>query len=136
MTNEKSVIVEFFGNYPLIRVLDFLIENRGFDYSKTDISRGAKVSWGSLYGLWNKIEQLGMVIPTRSFGTGKISKGNFCAQSATKSLIRETRLYKLNEKNSFVKRILRMELDLIKFYAEVDTIPDKHETPVALPMGA
>ncbi len=117
MTDEKSVLIEFFGDPPLIRVLDFLAENRGFDYSKTEISRGAGISWGSLYGLWDKIDRLGIVIPTRSFGTRKIRIANFCArktakqflgpicfqqiraQSATLSLIRETKLYKLNEKN-------------------------------------
>lgn len=117
MANEKSVLIEFFGDYPLIRILDFLIENRGFDYSKTEISKGAGVSWGSLYKLWNKIEQLDMVTRTRSFG--------------------KTRLYKLNEKNLFVKRILRLELDLIKHYAEADTqaYSKEHKTPAAVPMG-
>ncbi|MEA3254551.1 MAG: hypothetical protein U9Q22_01820 [Candidatus Altiarchaeota archaeon] len=115
MANEKSVLIGFFGNYPLIRILDFLIENRGFDYSKTEISKGAGVSWGSLYKLWNKIERLDMVTCTRSFG--------------------KTRLYKLNEKNPFMKRILRLELDLIKHYAEADTraYSGEHKTPAAVP---
>jgi hypothetical protein len=117
MANEKSALIDFFGDYPLIKILDFLIENRGFDYSKTEISKGARVSWGSLYGLWNKIERLGMVIPIRSFG--------------------KTKLYRLNEKNLFVKRILRLELDLIKHYAEADTqaYSGEHKTPAAVPMG-
>ena len=34
---EKSVFVEYFGDYPLIRVLDFLIEGREMDYSMTEI---------------------------------------------------------------------------------------------------
>lgn len=111
MTNEKSVLIEFFGDYPLIRVLDFLLENRGFDYSKTGISKGAGVSWGSLYTLWNKLEQVAIVTHTRSFG--------------------KTRLYKLNEKNPFVKRILKLELDLIKVYADIDTKAylREYETP-------
>lgn len=115
MANEKSVLIEFFGDYPLIRVLDFLLENRGFDYSKTEISKGAGVSWGSLYAIWNKLEQLAIVTRTRSFG--------------------KTRLYKLNEKNPFVKRILRLELDLIKFYADVDTgaYLKKHKVPTVMP---
>lgn len=101
MTDEKSVLIEFFGDYPLIRVLGFLVENRGFDYSKIEISKGAGVSWGSLYGLWSRLENLGIVTPTRRFG--------------------KTKLYKLNEKNPFVKKILDLELDLIKFYADADT---------------
>jgi len=111
MTNEKSVLIEFFGDYPLIRVLDFLLENRGFDYSKTEISKGAGVSWGSLYAIWNKLDQLAIVTPTRSFG--------------------KTKLYKLNEKNPLMKRILKMELDLIKFYADIDTKAhlEEYKTP-------
>ncbi len=34
MMENKSLFVEFFGDYPLIRVLDFLIEQEGFDYSE------------------------------------------------------------------------------------------------------
>jgi len=116
MAGDKSVLIEFFGDYPLIRIMDFLIENRGFDYSKTEISRQANVSWGSLYSLWSRLDGFGIVIPTRSFG------------NAT--------LYKLNEKNPFVKKILKLELDLIKFYADVDTkahLKDKVSSPMPSP---
>lgn len=101
MHKEKSMLIEFFGYYPLMRILDFLVENRGFDYSKTEIAKGSKVSWGSLYSVWDKLERFAIVTKTRSFGKSK--------------------LYKLNEKNPFVKKILKMELELIKFYADIDT---------------
>ncbi|MBU4266395.1 MAG: hypothetical protein L6243_05705 [Candidatus Altiarchaeales archaeon] len=117
MAGDKSVLIEFFGNYPLVRVLDFLIENRGFDYSKTEISKQANVSWGSLYSLWSKLDGFGIVAPTRSFGN--------------------TTLYKLNEKNSFVKKILKIELDLIKFYADIDTKAHlKGKAPSPMPSTA
>ena len=97
-TEEESVLIKFFGNYPLIRVLDFLIENRYTDYPKTEIARGANVSWATLYHLWKKLEELGIVQQTRAFGN--------------------TKLYKLNEKNEYVKKIMKIELELIKHYAE------------------
>lgn len=48
MNANNSLFVEFFGDYPIIRVLDFLIENDVFDYSKKDICRNADVSWNTL----------------------------------------------------------------------------------------
>ena len=41
---EKSLFVDFFGDYPLIRVLDFLVENEIFDYTKKEICEYADVS--------------------------------------------------------------------------------------------
>ena len=89
-----SAFIKFFGNYPIIRVLDFLIENRYSDYSKTEVSKGANVSWATLHHLWKKLEELGIVRQTRAFGNSK--------------------LYKLNEKNEIVKELIKIEFELIK----------------------
>ena len=119
---EKSVLIEFLGESPFAKILDFLVENRGFDYSKTEISKGAGVSWGSLYNVWPRLEKLGITAQTRTFG--------------------KTKLYKLNEKNPLVRKLLDLEITLIKLYADIDVrdgmaaekrvaipVPAEHEAP-------
>jgi len=89
---EKSLLVKFLGNNPFIRVIDFLIENRGFDYSKTEIARGAGIGWSTLYTIWDKLEKEKIVILTRSYG--------------------KTRLHKLNEDNAVVKILIKLDRQL------------------------
>lgn len=58
---EKSVLIEFFGDSPLVRIIDFLIEKRPFDTTKEEIIRETGISRNSLFKLWKKIEDYGLV---------------------------------------------------------------------------
>lgn len=95
-----SVLIEFFGDAPLMRVIDFLVENRGIDYSKTEIARGAEIGWSTLFKIWNRLEKNQIVKKTRVYGN--------------------TKLYTLNTKSPVVEKLLKMELDLIKYHAGTD----------------
>lgn len=86
---EQSVFVKTLGEYPLIKILDFLMEARNFDYPLTEIAENAGVNFVTLKKLWGSLEKKGFVIHTRNIG--------------------RARLYKINEKNEVVKRL--MELD-------------------------
>jgi len=91
---DKSVLLEYFGESPTLRILDFLLENRLFDYSKTQIVEGAGIGKATFYKYWDNLEQKGMVKVTRAFG--------------------KTRLYKLNEKSPVVRKIMEIELAMIE----------------------
>ncbi|OYT42311.1 MAG: hypothetical protein B6U86_00635 [Candidatus Altiarchaeales archaeon ex4484_43] len=43
MTDEKSLLVRIMGDHPSIGILDFMIDNKNFDYSETDVCEGANV---------------------------------------------------------------------------------------------
>jgi len=94
MAEDESLFVEFFGDYPIIRVLDFLIENDVFDYSKKDICRNSDVSWNTLETFWNKLEEKKIIVYTRKVGKAK--------------------LYKLNKSNSTVKKLIELDNNLMK----------------------
>lgn len=95
MANEETtLLIEFFGDYPLIRVIDFLLENRGFDYSKAEIAKNAEIGIATLHQLWDKLEKFAIVKETRKYGN--------------------TKLYMLNEESEFVKIIKAMVLKLAK----------------------
>ncbi len=91
---EKSILLEFFGDAPLFRVIDFLLENRGLDYSKTEIAKGADIGWSTLFKIWDRLEENNLVTNTRTYGN--------------------TKLFKLNLKNGVVQHLMKIELDLIK----------------------
>tara|TARA_Y100000294_G_scaffold175922_1_gene197105 strand:- start:59 stop:382 length:324 start_codon:yes stop_codon:yes gene_type:complete len=95
---EKSVFVEYFGDYPLIRVLDFLILGRDMDYSMTEIAKNSGVGWTAFSEIWPQLTKKEIVLFTRKIGNAK--------------------LYRLNTKNSWVKELIRMDKVITKLETE------------------
>ena len=90
----KSIFLEYFGDTPKLRVMDFLIDNQMFDYPLTEIARGSNVSYNSLklfFEDWIKHE---MVIKTR-----KVGKSDY---------------YKINLNNIFIKNLIKLDWMLVK----------------------
>jgi DNA-binding transcriptional ArsR family regulator len=93
MENETN-LVKFFGDNPFVRILDALIDNIGEDYSKKEIQELAGISKAAFFKHWPKLEELGLVRVTRSFG--------------------KTKLYTLNMKSRLLKDILKFETRMIE----------------------
>jgi len=90
---EKSLLLQLTGEMPLFKIIDFLVDNKGMDFTKKDIANGADISRASLFNYWNELETYEIIKVTRQFG--------------------KTRLYTLNSKNIITKRILDLEKALI-----------------------
>lgn len=95
---EKSVFVEYFGDYPLIRVIDFLIEGRDMDYSMTEIAKNSGVGWTAFSDIWSQLTKKEIAVFTRKIGNAK--------------------LFKLNTKNPWVKELIRMDNVITKLETE------------------
>lgn len=97
---ETTIFREALGDSPVIRVLDFLIEGRGLDYSLTDIADNANIGWTTLHRIWDNLLKLEMVKPTRKIGRAKLFKLNE-ENLAVKELIKvyDTLLYQETEKH-------------------------------------
>ena len=65
---EDSLLIRFLGDTPFIRVVDFLIENSIFDYTKTEIAENAGIARASLYKIWPEIEQYEILKESRKIG--------------------------------------------------------------------
>ena len=89
----KTSLLELTGEMPLFKVIDFLLDNKGMDFSKSDIAKGAEISRASLFNYWNELEKHGIVRVTRRFG--------------------KTKLYTLNSKNPVTQKIIDLEKTLI-----------------------
>ena len=87
---EKTSFRLVFGDSPTVKVLDFLIDNQEFDYSLTDIAKGAEIAWSTLHGCWPELLALGIVKKTRRIGRAE--------------------LYKLNVENLLVKKLIELDL--------------------------
>jgi len=94
MKYEKSMLLEVIGDMPENRVIDFLIEGRGIDYSKQDIADGCELSRPTIYKILPKLIKEGTVKATRTIG--------------------RITLYRLNEENEKAKALLKLEEILLK----------------------
>jgi DNA-binding transcriptional ArsR family regulator len=94
----SSLLLEYLGNHPKLRILDFLIDNRSLDYSRNEIMEGSGVSRNTFYKLWPTIERTGLIKKTRKIGRAE--------------------LYKLNEDNTVVQELLKLDQTLGRQAAE------------------
>jgi hypothetical protein len=95
---EHSLFLQFFGDKPKFRIIDFMLENRLKDFTKTEIARGAGVSWAALFAYWGEMERKKIVKLTRTVGRAK--------------------LYQLNERSPIVMLLKDVEMTLIKEAAD------------------
>ena len=95
---EESLFIRELGiKSPMLKVLDFLMDNESFDYSKTDIADGTGLSRATLFKAWPKLEALDLITATRSVGQAK--------------------MYKLNKQNPIVKKLMELDDVISEYFA-------------------
>ncbi len=90
----KSMLLTVIGDTIENRIIDFLIEGVGIDYTKKDIAEGCYISRPTLYKIFSKLVKDKIVKPTRTIG--------------------RVQLYSLNEENEKIKALLRLEEILLR----------------------
>ncbi len=96
----------------MFKIIDFLVDNKGMDFTKKDIAEGAEISRTSLFNYWEELEKHGILRVTRKFG--------------------KTRLFTLNSKNPVTKKILDLEMALIKESMNKDS--KRKERKITIPI--
>ncbi len=85
---EENAFLEFVGDTPTTRLIDFLITGREFDYTLTDLTNKAGVSWTTLHRIFPSFIKNKIVVEVRQIGRAK--------------------LYKLNESTPLVKKFIEL----------------------------
>lgn len=91
------------GDSPVIRVIDCLLTEREIDFSITDLAKNANIGRATLYRIWGTLIKSEIIVFTREIG--------------------KARLYKLNTKNSKVKKLI--EIDDILLLESLNKIDKK-----------
>ena len=96
--HEETLFLRTLGiKSPLLRILDFLMDNKAYDYSKTDIAKGAGISRTTLSSTWEHLEKNGLVSEIRVVGRAK--------------------MYKLNLKSPVVQKFIELDNAICELYA-------------------
>ena len=90
--DEESLFLDHVGDNPHMRIVQYLIEGKDFDYTLTDMLN-ARVSWGTLNTLIPKFLELGLIVKTRKIGRAT--------------------LYKINQENVAVKQLMQLYHQLL-----------------------
>ena len=103
---QESSFRTVFGDSAIVKVIDFFLDNREFDYSLTDIAKNSDIGWSTLHQFWNKLVKLGVVIKTRKIGRAE--------------------LYKLNIDSPLVNKLIELDMTISKtlMKQEIDKIKD------------
>ena len=72
----ESAFLEYFGDTPKLRFLNFLIGNHFFDFNMTDMAREANISYNSLISFFQEFLDKGVIIKTRRVGKSDMYKLN------------------------------------------------------------
>ncbi len=85
---EKSLFIEFMGDSPTVRILDYLLTERELDFSITDLAENAGIGRATLYRILDSLLMNKIIVPTREIGKAK--------------------LFKLNTTNPKIKKLIEM----------------------------
>jgi len=84
---EESIFLDFIGDSPTTRLLEYLIIGRDFDYTLTDLM-AAGLSWSTLNRIFPHFLRNKIVLQTRKIG--------------------KIKLYRLNQENPFIKKFVEL----------------------------
>ena len=74
--SDKSLFIEFMGDSPMIKVLDYLLTERELDFCITDMAENAGIGRATLYRLWDNLIENRIIVHTRDIGKAKLFKLN------------------------------------------------------------
>ncbi|MGB9660288.1 MAG: hypothetical protein ACPLY9_07245 [Nitrososphaerales archaeon] len=94
MKSENTLLIKYLGDSPILRIIDYFLDNPLFDYSKKEILESIRISRRTLFKIWNDLEKNGIVKVTRKIGKAK--------------------MYKLNTENEVVKKLIDLDMALGK----------------------
>ncbi len=91
---DKSILLEVIGDSVENKIIDFMVEGRGIDYTKKDIADNCGISRPTIYKILPMLLKRGLVKPTRKIG--------------------RVQLYALNTDNDKAKALLKLEEYLLR----------------------
>jgi len=71
---QQSFFLQYLGDNPKMRILDFLIDNFAHDFSLPQIAEGSKVAYTTLIDILPKLIEQEIIIETRKIGKSKLYK--------------------------------------------------------------
>ncbi len=107
---DETLLLRYLGASPILRIIDFFLDNPLSDYSKNEIARNLAMSRVTFFKYWRELEKTGAVEVTRHIGRAT--------------------MYKLDRANDVVKQLIRLDMTLSR--KTMEKAVEVHERPITV----
>jgi len=105
----ETLLLKYLGASPILRIIDFFLDNPLSDYSKNEIVKNLGMSRVTFFKYWRELEKSGAVKVTRKVGRAT--------------------MYQLNRENEVVKQLIRLDMSLAR--KSMEKAVQEYQKPVA-----
>ncbi len=106
----ETLLLQYLGASPILRIIDFFLDNPLSDYSKNEIVKNLGMGRVTFFKYWKELEKSGAVKVTRSVGRAT--------------------MYRLAKQNEVVRQLIRLDMALAR--GAMDKSVKEYEKPVAV----
>ncbi|MGH9877593.1 MAG: hypothetical protein ACRD5H_08140 [Nitrososphaerales archaeon] len=106
----ETLLLKYLGASPVLRIIDFFLDNPLSDYSKNEIVKNLEMGRVTFFKYWRELEKSGAVKVTRQVGRAT--------------------MYQLDRKNEIVKQLIKLDMALAR--REMEKAVEEHRKPVAV----
>ncbi len=104
----ETLLLQYLGPSPVLRIIDFFLDNPLSDYSKNEIAKRLEMSRVTFFKYWMELEKSGAVKITRKIGRAT--------------------LYKIDDKNDIVRHLVKLDMALAR--GAMQKASEKHKKPI------
>ena len=106
---DETLLLKYLGSSPILRIIDFFLDNPLSDYSKNEIVKNLEMGRVTFFKYWKEIERSGAVKPTRHVGRAT--------------------MYQLDKGNDVVKQLIKLDMALARKAMEKEV--EEYQKPIA-----
>ncbi|MEM2921817.1 MAG: hypothetical protein QXF26_05815 [Candidatus Bathyarchaeia archaeon] len=110
---DETLLLKYLGASPILRVVDFFLDNPLSDYSKNEIVKNLRMGRATFFKYWRELEKSGALKITRNIG--------------------RSTMYQLDRENEIVKQLIRLDMALARKSMEKEL---KRRKPVAVGLNS
>jgi len=108
--SNETLLLKYLGSSPILRIIDFFLDNSLSDYSKNEIVKNLEMGRVTFFKYWRELEKSGAVKVTRRVGRAT--------------------MYHLDRKNEVVKQLIK--LDMVLASKAMEKAVEEYRKPVAV----
>ncbi len=110
---DETLLLRYLGASPILRIVDFFLDNPLSDYSKNEIAKDLAMSRVTFFKYWKELEKSGALRVSRKIGRAT--------------------LYELDRENAVVKQLIKLDMALAR--KSMERAVEEYQKPIAAKSG-
>jgi hypothetical protein len=105
----ETLLLRYLGASPILRIVDFFLDNTLSDYSKNEIAKNLAMSRVTFFKYWKELEKSGALTVSRKIGRAT--------------------LYELDRENEVVKQLIKLDMALAR--KSMEQAVEEYQRPIS-----